>query len=911
MNQMQGIQTQIPKFIGQNYYHWNIQIKVLFESQDLWGVVEEGIRELGTNPTEEATAVYKDAVKKDKRALHILFQSVGDTIFERIALAKSSKEAWGILRKSYQGENRVKSVKLQSLRYEFDALNMKEGESVEDYFNRIILVVNKLRMNEETISEQRIVEKILRSLTRNFESVVITVEETKDLESISTEELMGILQSHELRLKRYEDVPTEHAFQLQNSSNDRYGQSRSETGGKGRSKNRGRNWSLVRCYNCQRLGHTVKFCQRKEDNDKPDNVLIHKDEDVTDRDDTMFMIFNMEETVKEDCWYLDSGCSNHMTGNRDLFVKLDESVKREVRTGDDKRLDVLGCGEVSIRIKEHTRKIPNVFYVKGLKHNLLSVGQLIQKGYMVLFKKDRCIIKDVKNDVIGDIKMTNNKMFPLRLGNELNFVMTMTTKEVSTLWHKRYAHVNMDTLVSMRNKGSVLGLPKIAKDENVCEGCISGKQARKTFSKKVTWQASRPLELVHSDICGPMRTESIGGCKYFITFIDDFSRKTWVFFLKYKSEALNFFKTFKALNERQSGYLIKTLRTDRGGEYCSKFFQEYLKTCGIRHQLTNSYTPQQNGVAERKNRTLMELSRSMMNVKQLPNNYWAEAIACATYILNRTVTKTRPNVTPYEAWNGRKPNVEHLKVFGSLAYAHVPKQFRGKLDEKTEKTIFVGYSEQSKGYKLYNPLTKKMIISRDVVFDESKQWVINTENAEVPFIISDTNEPQSRENEVPDIIQAEQSSAAPPENSEQSLQETGNQSHDISNEQQAETGHEPEFTSQQENTIGSSASNHQQENNSSSSDSENEVIRTKNIRNIYRGTKRLTEAEVLQKYKENQVVNFVLYTSSDPTTFEEASKDSKWQEAIERERGQRDRVNSKESNMGTCGSSRKTKTDWC
>ncbi|KAJ0456158.1 putative RNA-directed DNA polymerase [Helianthus annuus] len=211
--------------------------------------------------------------------------------------------------------------------------------------------------------------------------------------------------------------------------------------------------------------------------------------------------------------------------------------------------------------------------------------------------------------------MTSNKMFPLRPSSDLNFAMTMTTKETTALWHKRYGHVNVDTLVSMGNKGSVLGLPKIIKDESICEGCVSGKQARKAFSKKIIWQATKPLELVHSDICGPMRTESIGGCKYFITFIDDYSRKAWVFFLKFKSEALNFFKTFKAQNERQSGHLIKILRTDRGGEYCSKIFQDYLKMNGIRHQLTNSFTPQQNGVAERKNRTLMELSRSMMNVK--------------------------------------------------------------------------------------------------------------------------------------------------------------------------------------------------------------------------------------------------------------------------------------------------------
>ncbi|XP_035838960.1 uncharacterized protein LOC110901064 [Helianthus annuus] len=367
MNQAQGIQTQIPKFTGQNYYHWHIQIKVLFESQDLWNIIDEGFKELGANPTEEATATYKDAVKKDKRALHIIFQSVNETIFERIALAKTSKEAWNILHKSYKGENRVKNIKLQSLRSDFDALRMKEGESIEDYFNRTVLIVNQLRMNEDNISEQKIVEKILRSLTRNYESVVITIEETKDLHDVSTEELMGILQSHELRLKRYDDVPIEHAFQVQNSIQDRYKPTRNDGSMKQRNKGKGRNWNNIRCYNCQRLGHTAKFCQKKDEGEKPDNVLIHKDDESDEHEDTMFMIFNMEEAVKDDCWFLDSGCSNHMTGSRSLFINLDESIKKEVRTGDDKRLEVVGSGEVSVSFKGKDRTIPNVFYVEGCK----------------------------------------------------------------------------------------------------------------------------------------------------------------------------------------------------------------------------------------------------------------------------------------------------------------------------------------------------------------------------------------------------------------------------------------------------------------------------------------------------------------------------------------------------------------
>uniref|UniRef100_A0A251T6N3 Putative zinc finger, CCHC-type n=1 Tax=Helianthus annuus TaxID=4232 RepID=A0A251T6N3_HELAN len=850
-------------------------MKVLLESQELWSIVEDGYQELGNNPTNEANTAYRESIKRDKRALHIIFQSVNDTVFERIAMTNSSKEAWNILHKSYKGENRVKTVRLQTLRCEFDALKMNDGKSVEDYFNRITLIVNQLRMNEEKISEQRIVEKILRSMTRNFESVVITIEETKNLEDVSTEELMGILQSHELRMKRYEDPPIEHAFQVQNANQDRFRQNRNGGIGRGRGRIRDRYLSSIRCYNCQKLGHTAKFCKQKVENGT-DNMLIHQDDEPEEKetDDSMFMILNMEETDNNDHWYLDSGCSNHMTGNRNLFTSLDESIRKEVRTGDVKKLEVLGSGEIKIAIQGQNKRVKDVFYVKGLRHNLLSVGQLIKRGYTITFQENKCIIKDVRNGTLGEIKMTNNKMFPLHPEKDLTLALTMTTKETSILWHKRYGHVNLDTLADMGNKDIVYGLPKISRDTSICEGCVSGKQARKVFPNKTKWQATKPLQLIHSDICGPMRTESIGGCRYFITFIDDYSRKTWVYFLKLKSEALSYFKLFKALSENQSDHTIKTLRTDRGGEYCGKSFQEYLNANGIHHQLTNSYSPQQNGVAERKNRTLMELSRSMLSMKKLPNKFWAEAIACTTYILNRTVTKTRPNVTPFEAWNGRKPNVEHLKVFGSVAYVHIPKQKWNKLDDKTEKMIFVGYSENSKGYKLFNPLTNKITISRDVIFDESKRWVVNNELNETPYMIledgavpidqSIEDRNPTEEHHEPNPIRQENM----PDNMEVNSNLTGpehiQQNHDDS-----------------ELDPTSSQSQHNEE--VSSSDSENETIRTRSVKSVYRNTRALTNEEILQKYNENQVINFVLYTSMDPTTYEEASKDGKWIDAMNKE----------------------------
>jgi hypothetical protein len=188
--------------------------------------------------------------------------------------------------------------------------------------------------------------------------------------------------------------------------------------------------------------------------------------------------------------------------------------------------------------------------------------------------------------------------------------------------------------------------------------------------------------------------------------------------LKTKDEAFDTLKRFKALVENERGCKIKCLRTDRGGEFCSKDFHNYCDMNGIKRQLTTAYTPQQNGVAERKNRTVVEMARSMLQTKGLSNSFWGDVVGTSVYILNRCPTSALDMMTPYEAWYEKKPNVNHFRVFGCVAYVHVVDQKRQKLDPKSELCIFLGYSEQIKAYRLYNPLTNSIVVSRYVIFYE-------------------------------------------------------------------------------------------------------------------------------------------------------------------------------------------------
>lgn len=228
--------------------------------------------------------------------------------------------------------------------------------------------------------------------------------------------------------------------------------------------------------------------------------------------------------------------------------------------------------------------------------------------------------------MIAQVSMTTNRMFPLQLQSSTSSCFSANVTDTSWLWHFRYGHLSFGGLSTLQRKNMVSGLPQIAAPSQVCEECAVGKQQRNQFPKGKSWRAKNVLEMVHSDLCGPINPSSNGGKRYIITFIDDFSRKTWVYFLQAKYDAFEAFKSFKIMVEKEAGSQIKVLHTDRGGEYNSQEFANFCESDGIKRQLTAAYTPQQNGVCERKNRTIMNMVRSLLTRSSVPKSFWPEAV---------------------------------------------------------------------------------------------------------------------------------------------------------------------------------------------------------------------------------------------------------------------------------------------
>ena len=652
----------VPKFMG-HYDHWAELMENLLRAKEYWQVVEEGItveiageaRSFASVVTEsrQLTDGQKKVLEqnnlKDLKAKNLLYQAIERDILETILDRSSSKAIWNSMKQKFQGSTRVNRVQLQSLRCDFETLRMKEGESMSTYFSRVLSITNKMKAHGENLSENMITEKIMRSMIPKFNYVVCSIEESNNMTTMTIDELQSSLLVHEQRMRSQGEE--EQLLKVTHDSRTARGRGRGTWRG---GSSRGRqsfNKAAVECYKCHKLGHFQNECPNWEKNAYC--VKMHEEEDL------LLMAYGQEtKPSKEEAWFLDSGCSNHMTGIRDWFIEIDEQFRHSIKLGNGERMLVMGKGSVEFASQGINHVVREVFFIPALKNSLLSLGQFQEKGLVIVMKNKVCKIYHPIRGLIMQTSMTANRMFVLSvamitLEDDENCLQT-SEDDLSDLWHRRYGHVNNTNLRNLGNKQLVEGLPKLNVTNNACAVCNRGKQHRTVIPKKAEWRATRRLQLVHADLCGPITPISSSHKRYIFCLIDDFSRKAWIYFLAEKSEAFLMFRTFKISVEKESGCAISCLRTDRGGEFTSIEFQIFCAEHGIKRQLTAAYTPQQNGVAERKNRTILNMVRCLLLEKEMPKLFWSEAVRWGLHVLNRSLTTAVKEMTPEECWSGRK-----------------------------------------------------------------------------------------------------------------------------------------------------------------------------------------------------------------------------------------------------------------
>ncbi|GJU75958.1 retrovirus-related pol polyprotein from transposon TNT 1-94 [Tanacetum coccineum] len=450
---------------------------------------------------------------------------------------------------------------------------------------------------------------------------------------------------------------------------------------------------------------------------------IRKDDESTSISPTIDIVSRITNIVQLILFIVDSGCTKHMTGNLKLLCNFVEKFLGTVRFGNDQFAPILGYGDLI----QGNVTIKRVYYVEGLNHNLFSVGQFCDADLEVAFRKSTCFVRDLQgNDLLTGSRGSDLYTISLQETTSSTPIcfMAKASPTQAWLWHRRLSHLNFDYITLLSKKEVVNGLPKLkyVKDQ-LCSSCEMSKAKRSSFKTKAVPSSKGRLNLLHMDLCGPMRVASINGKKYILVIVDDYSRYTWTLFLRSKDETPEVLKDFLTMIQRNLQAQVIIVRTDRGTEFLNKTLHAYFKEEGIEHQTSTPRTPEQNGVVERQNRTLVEAARTMLSASKLPLSFWAEAVATACYTQNRSIIISTHGKTAYHIINDRKPSIKHLHIFGCICYITRDGENLDKMKEKGDPCVMVGYSTQSKGYRVYNKRTRLIVESIHIKFDEIKEMM--------------------------------------------------------------------------------------------------------------------------------------------------------------------------------------------
>lgn len=656
MNLKEKDNTMFERLNCSNYRVWSIRMKMMLIKEDLWDIIDPG-----SSKPEDAT--------RSLKALSCIVLMIEDDQLVHVTCAKGGKEAWDLLKNFHYNESVGHKMRLYKKLFKTE---LSIGGDMQKHVQKLLEIAQEIRDCGDKLEEAMIVSAILSSLNAEYDYLVTGLESWKKNELTVQNVKLKLIDEWERRLETSEKESNVHRG-VKNSV--KYHQCNQEVKEEGRDE-------------------TVKMAKFRGGHG---NCFDPRDSK----------------------WCIDSGASSHMTYSKSFFNKLDESYRGNVIVANGEKVKYIGRGDVRMKVfvgnESFVVDLTDVLLVPCIDSNLISVSKLCSKGFSTIFTSTGCFIGKEGLEHL-QIAEKSGDMYIVKAEAEKSYLTRdMVDKCCVHEWHRKLAHRNLHDILTMRDKGLNIA---DCDCNDICESCIVEKISRNPFPKKAT-PIENTLDCIVSDICGPMPIPSIGGFRYFVTFTDVCSKFTAVYLLKAKSEVQGKVKEYLELLKNTHDRKVKMFRTDRGTEYLSEEVQNYLRSEGIRFQCTVAYSPEQNGISERKNRTLVEACRTMLTESGMSREYWDEAIMTANFTLNRVVSKDSDK-TPYEKFFDKKPDFSCFKEFGVSAYVMIPNQKRKKLDRKAEKMAFVGYDGWSKGYRLANVNQRKVIVSRDVVFLKEK-----------------------------------------------------------------------------------------------------------------------------------------------------------------------------------------------
>lgn len=682
----------IPKLNGDNYFNWKFRMEMILKEREVWNTIAE-------DTPSPITAAW---TKSDEKAFASIALAIDDSQVQHVRLCKTAKEAWKSLQDFHEQDSPGSRVRILRTIMRQRA---EENTDMKQHVNKMNELFQKLTsLNDKVDIEFLTSATLMGSLPSSYDSLITALEARKEDELTSSLVCSKIIEEYERRKERDGIANNTAALRISNDH----------------SNNQQNNRRAIECLFCKKKGHEKKQCRKFAKWKK------EKGSDKSGNNANLVGQFNNELLFvvgKLHGWILDSGATCHICCDDKQFSEIDMNHREKVSVANGNEIVSSGRGTIKIQLYNEAGistniQLRDVLYVPSIGGNLISVKRLAFYGYRVHFFESKCEIRGSNDSqiAVGDI---HNGLYKLREKQAVNFIQNKS-KMCAHQWHRVLGHRDLKVIKNLPQSGLVDGM-KIDKCSDKCitdcDVCIQAKMSRPSFPKQSENRASAVLELVHSDLCGPMQTQTPGGKRYMLTFIDDYSRFTTTYFLAHKSETFDAFQHYFNKTRNLFNKTIQKLRIDGGGEYSLTEFLHFLKVNGVEVQRTAPYSPQQNGVAERKNRTLMEMARCLLSDAGMPNKYWGEAVHFANHLQNILPSKS-VNRTPFEHWYNKKPIYCNLRRFGSKCFVRIQDVKRQKLDPKAEEAVLLGFAIESKAYKCYILRTQKVVISRDVKFCE-------------------------------------------------------------------------------------------------------------------------------------------------------------------------------------------------
>lgn len=744
---------------------WKFQIKVLLNDIDAFDIVNGTRMRPNVTPENGNVEEITKFMRLDAKAQKIIVTTIGQQPMLHIINCNTSHEMWLKLVSIYEQKSKTSIHLLQQKFYSFTKI---EEDDMATHISKLQSIVQQLKDLGETISDSMVVTKILMTLPSEFSHFITawesTTEEDQTLEKLTQRLLM--------EESRFTSKTVESSVALVTKMYHKRNQ-------------RGSEGKPGKCFNCNQSGHWRSNCPKEAGN--PSNSRAHDEAKRSNRNTQMEdkpsnrhtngrgtafvgeVVSKLKYRKRDKRWILDTGASDHMSFKLEWFSNYVRfSVPISVKIGDGKHIPALGYGDIEILAfngDEWCRSyLEGVLYVPDLHVNLFATVSALDKGVKLMMDKEKCQLQ--KDNVTVGVGYRENRLFKLEFKviskQSQNHVYLANRKPLPLrVWHERLSHQNVG---HVENLLKTMNVKYKKENQFFCESCVMGKHHRLPFNRSQS-KSVKVGDLTHSDVCGPIEVKSLGGARYFVLFKDDFSHFRTVYFIKQKSEVAELVKKYMRSMKSDMSCSVVVFRSDNGLEYINKNVKSFFESYGITHQTTVAYTPEQNGRAEREMRTIVEAARTLIHSKNLPVSFWAEAVNTAVYVLNRTGTSPIKNKTPYELLYKKKPVIDHLRIFGSTVYTHIPKQRRKKWNVKAKKGILVGYCENTKGYRVWIAEEKAIEIARDVIVRENESdRMENVAKEKEKGIRMDkfSDEPishASSENEVIDGVASEDSNA--------------------------------------------------------------------------------------------------------------------------------------------------------